>query len=782
MGSTVNALLLSGATLYVGGAFTTVNGSTARSRAAGIDTTTGTATSWDPPSYTDGQVKTLALSPNGATLYVGGALYGGLLCVNTTTFAETCGNGLTYRNGAVNAIALSADGVTIYLGGAFTSGGYSQTVGGLAAYGPTPTVQFSASSGSGAESALSPSLARSLSAASDATVTVNYAVTSGTATGSGTDYTLASGTATLNAGETTSTIPFTVADDALDEVDETIVVTLSGPTFATLGATTTHTYTILDNDATPTVQFAAATGSGSESVANPTLTVQLSAASGRTVTADYAVTGGTATGSGTDYTLANGTATIAAGSTSTTVSLTVQNDALDETDETVVVALSNPTNATLGSATVNTYTILDNDATPTVQFAAATGSGSEGTTPVSIGVTLSAASGLAATVNYAVTSGTATGSGTDYTLASGTVTLAAGVTTGSIPMTVVDDAVVESNETLVVTLSNPTNSTLGSSAAFTYTILENDVTPDLAVVTTDGADTTNPDDRLTYTVTATNRGVLSASGATLTGTVPAGTTLVSASDDGTLSGSTVTWPPVTLAGGASAVRTLIVQVDNPVRVGMETLTHTAAVVDDGSQGADPDSTNNAATDTTALDATPVLRVVAKDGQDNFRAGGALTLALVYSNTGDQDAMNVRVGFTVPAHSRLISTTRTWTCSPDRRAGFVCTTAVGNVAAGRSATVRFTLRFNTDLPLATLRTIIQASISEDGGAAGVRTVRIGTREYVAQRGDSLWGIAARAYGRGQDWVHIVNANRRAFPGLAKNPSVIRTGWSLIIPVR
>ena len=42
------------------------------------------------------------------------------------------------------------------------------------------------------------------------------------------------------------------------------------------------------------------------------LTVDLSAASSQNVTVDYAVTG-TATGSGTDYTLANGTLTISAG-------------------------------------------------------------------------------------------------------------------------------------------------------------------------------------------------------------------------------------------------------------------------------------------------------------------------------------------------------------------------------------------------------------------------------------------------------------------------------------
>ena len=54
---------------------------------------------------------------------------------------------------------------------------------------------------------------------------------------------------------------------------------------------------------TPAVQFAAATSSGAESVTSVSLPVNLSVASGSTVTVGYAVTGGTATGSGTDFTL-----------------------------------------------------------------------------------------------------------------------------------------------------------------------------------------------------------------------------------------------------------------------------------------------------------------------------------------------------------------------------------------------------------------------------------------------------------------------------------------------
>ena len=125
---------------------------------------------------------------------------------------------------------------------------------------------------------------------------MNYAVT-GTATGSGTDYALANGTLTISAGATTGTITIgSIANDSLDEADETVIVTLSSPSNATLGSDSVHTYTITDNDNPPTVDFNTTSSSNAESFSSADLTVDLSAASGQSVTVNYAVTG-TATGS-----------------------------------------------------------------------------------------------------------------------------------------------------------------------------------------------------------------------------------------------------------------------------------------------------------------------------------------------------------------------------------------------------------------------------------------------------------------------------------------------------
>ncbi len=109
-----------------------------------------------------------------------------------------------------------------------------------------------------------------------------------------------------------------------------------------------------------TVQFASSASSALESNATANVTVILTQPTNVTVTVDYAVTGGTATGGGVDYTLPPGTLTFNPGETSNSISLTLTNDAVTEADETVVLALSNANNAVAGPGD-HTFTIVDDD-------------------------------------------------------------------------------------------------------------------------------------------------------------------------------------------------------------------------------------------------------------------------------------------------------------------------------------------------------------------------------------------------------------------------------------
>ena len=340
-----------------------------------------------------------------------------------------------------------------------------------------PEISFNVTNSSGSESISSTAITVDLSAASSNDITVNYAV-SGSAIGSGTDYTLADGTLTINAGETSATIIITgIIDDLSSEGNETVILTLSAPNNATLGDDKVHTYTINDNDGTPTVSFSEITSNNLESVSSTSIEISIPFASEVDIRVDYTVTG-TATGSGTDYTLDDGTLTINAGATTGTITISdIIDDSLDEMDETIIISLSNPANATLGTNVVHTVTIQDNDSPPDIDFDLTSSSGDEANSSKAITVNLSAISSKDVTVDYVVT-GTATGSGTDYALADGTLTISAGSTSGTITIeNIADDSLDEENETVIITLSSPSNATLGSDNVHTYTITDNDSAP-----------------------------------------------------------------------------------------------------------------------------------------------------------------------------------------------------------------------------------------------------------------------------------------------------------------
>ncbi len=134
---------------------------------------------------------------------------------------------------------------------------------------------------------------------------------------------------------------------------------------------------------------------------------------------------------------------------------------------------SNAAESSYATANSGAIAFVVNGTVPSVQFAQATASALENVTATSVHILLSAAHFETVTVNYALT-GTATGGGTDYTLVDGTATIPIGNTTATIPITIVNDEIFEGSETIILTLSSPSNATLGSNGSLTYTILDND--------------------------------------------------------------------------------------------------------------------------------------------------------------------------------------------------------------------------------------------------------------------------------------------------------------------
>ncbi len=233
---------------------------------------------------------------------------------------------------------------------------------------PQPAVQFASSAGSGLETVSPATVAVTLSAPSAETVTVGYAVTGGTATGGGVDYELSVNPLSFAPGETNKVISLNVVADGVAELDETVVISLTNALGAKLGNVANYTYTILDADRA--VSFQTGGSSGLESATPARIPVVLSTPSTRTVSVAYATTGGTATGGGADYLLPGGTLTFSPGVTTQHIDLSIVDDTTNEPDETVVLTLSNPINANLGSISNHTYTIIDNDGSAQILFTA----------------------------------------------------------------------------------------------------------------------------------------------------------------------------------------------------------------------------------------------------------------------------------------------------------------------------------------------------------------------------------------------------------------------------
>jgi Calx-beta domain/Domain of unknown function DUF11 len=365
-------------------------------------------------------------------------------------------------------------------------------------------------------------------AAAGVNTVIAYSI-AGTAT-NGTDYTTLSGTVTIPAGLTTATITIPVIDDAVVEGNETVIITLtsitSGSPGVTLGAAASivANNTIADNDA-PTVTIANTTNGNETGPVNGVMTVTMSATRPTAVTLSYTVTG-TAT-SGTDFTALSGTATIASGATTATISIPVIDDLIVEGNETVIVTLTAVTSgaASLGvpANLVATNTIADNDSA-TVTIANTTNGAEAGPVNGVMTVTQTAASATNTVISYSV-AGTAT-SGSDYTALSGTVTILAGSTTATINIPVINDLVVDPNETVTLTLTSISSglATLGATLTATNTITDNDLATLTVTKAVNQSNITSPQ-TLTYTITVANTGNIPLTGPVITDTLSNGSAL-----------------------------------------------------------------------------------------------------------------------------------------------------------------------------------------------------------------------------------------------------------------
>jgi probable HAF family extracellular repeat protein len=314
----------------------------------------------------------------------------------------------------------------------------------------------------------------SLTLASVNTVTVNFATADGTATVAGGDYNSTSGQLTFNPGELSKDVTVQVKGDTLDEPDETFFVNLSGATNASL-SDSQGLGTITDDDGPPSLAISDVTVTeGDSGTTSAVFNVTLTPTSGQTATVNFATANGTAT-SGSDYVSSNGQLTFAPGDASKVVTVQVSGDTVNEPDETFFVNLSGAGNASISR--VQGQGTITNDDTPRLQFSQAVFNADESQHFKTVNVTRTGDPSIPVTVDYATSDGTAS-ERSDYTVALGTLSFGTGETAKSFDVLLTDDAVQEPDETVNLSLSNPTGgAALGGQSTATVLLAASDDPP-----------------------------------------------------------------------------------------------------------------------------------------------------------------------------------------------------------------------------------------------------------------------------------------------------------------
>ncbi len=303
----------------------------------------------------------------------------------------------------------------------------------------------------------------------DVTVDLEYG---GTAT-NGVDYTAGAAQLVVPAGSQSSVTSLAALPDSLDELDETISVTIRDVVNATVGEPSQISAELIDDDPPPTVTLQLDTETIFETGGAATVTAALSQPSSHTVVVDLAYSG-TATRL-VDYAADASQIVIPAGDLQGTTVVHSVEDLIDEPGETVVVEIVNVLNAEESGVQQVQATILDDDLPPTVTLSVDRAVIPEAAGVAIVEAVLNAVTSRQVTVEL-VFSGLAT-EGVDYRPSSAEIVIPAGSLRGSVRLTALADSLNESDEPVVIDLANSTNAVEQGEQHELVTIVDDDAAP-----------------------------------------------------------------------------------------------------------------------------------------------------------------------------------------------------------------------------------------------------------------------------------------------------------------
>ncbi len=340
-----------------------------------------------------------------------------------------------------------------------------------------------------------------------------------------------------------------------------------------------------------------------------------------------------------DYTV-TGTIEIAHGALSGTTTFTAVDDTEDELDETAVVELGSPLPSGLKAGASNhvTITISDNDE-PYVSFAASSSvNESIGTKEVKLFL-FHTAPATDINISYSIGGSATAGSDNDYTIQNkGTVAVAAGSSTASIPVVIIDDTLDEPNETIELTLADGPDYALSASKVYTLTITDNDVPVPGVTLSTATVNLTEGGTTGSYTVVLASK---PSSDVSLTLTSGDADKVKVHGPNGTAGASaTLTFTPANW--NQSRTVTITPQDDSDTRNEEVAIAHATTSTDTDYVFSDAGSVSVSVTDDD--EPIPEITVVLPDAEGDGRTGGQL----VYPESGGRGSVARSLHFSVSA--------------------------------------------------------------------------------------------------------------------------------------
>ena len=521
----------------------------------------------------------------------------------------------SYRTSGLAALAL--------LGGAAGGGGG----GGGGGSGPAnPQVSISVASASFSENGGSTDVTLTLDRAIEVDLEVTLNFTSDAT--DGTDYTT-DATATISAGNTTTSFTVTAVDDSVYEGNETGIITIASVDQAGVDISSTNsvTITILEDETVPTVSLAASAASVSEeSGSGITFTASIDQVAAVDLTVTLSVTVNSRSRSYTPNVPSSIDITLPAGSlTGSAVYTPTDNNSYDGTSNVSFAvssvvgggAVANTVNISTTNAT-ETVAITETESAPTVELTALTRTIAEGDDDLTLTATLTGSTYEDVTIVLA-RAGTAT-SGTDYSLAN--ITIPAGTTTATAAFSPTADSLYEgANELATITIGSVSGGgvTLGSANTASITITDGDSAP-------------------TVTLASSASSVAEGSSVTLTATLSVATTAAvtvpldtSGATEGTDYGAL---SDITIAAVSTTGTVTLTATDDSVYEGTETATVSIGTVSGASASAASSGTSVVVTITDAQSAPTV--VLSASAESVVEDGSAITLTATLSGVADED--------------------------------------------------------------------------------------------------------------------------------------------------